>query len=110
MAEVLAESLGLGHPGGEAAQRGDDPGFLRCVLRRQRVEVGALTAALLVPLLVLGVGLRGARAPLSTHDGAFHVETSDAFRRGVVSRTLLALMSLLYAGFAGLVFALHLTR
>jgi hypothetical protein len=39
-----------------------------------------LLAALLVPVISMGVAFAQVQAPLSPHDGAFHVETSDAFR------------------------------
>jgi hypothetical protein len=46
-----------------------------------------LVAALALAALVMGVGFAGVDAPLSTHDGAFHVETIDAARRGLVADT-----------------------
>lgn len=47
------------------------------------VAGGVLLAAVLVPWLLLGVALVGVDAPVSTHDGAFHVEVVDSLRRGV---------------------------
>ena len=53
---------------------------------------GRLTSALLiasvaVPGLTLGVAFAGLEAPLSTHDGAFHVEMIDRLRRGLPVET-----------------------
>ena len=45
-------------------------------------EVAWLIAALAVPIIVMGVAFHGVEAPLSTHDGAFHVEAIDSLRRG----------------------------
>ena len=47
-----------------------------------RLAAALLSAAIVVPMVTMGVALAGLQAPLSPHDGAFHVETSDAFRRG----------------------------
>jgi hypothetical protein len=46
-----------------------------------RVAALLLGAALLVPVVSMGVAFWQVQAPLSPHDGAFHVETSDTFRR-----------------------------
>ena len=48
-----------------------------------RVTVAVLGAAVFVPWLLLGTVLGGVDAPISTHDGAFHVELIDNLRRGV---------------------------
>ncbi|HEX9106960.1 MAG TPA: hypothetical protein VF832_07025, partial [Longimicrobiales bacterium] len=47
-----------------------------------RRALALLVAAVVLPIVVLGVGLYGLQAPLSTHDGAWHVETIDALRSG----------------------------
>jgi hypothetical protein len=52
-------------------------------LRRERVALGLLGVAVLVPLGLLGAALASVDAPVSTHDGAFHVETIDQLRRGM---------------------------
>jgi hypothetical protein len=49
--------------------------------RQHRLAVVLLVAALLVPVVSMGIAFAQVQAPLSPHDGAFHVETSDAFRR-----------------------------
>ena len=46
-----------------------------------------LLAAVLIPSISMGVAFAGVIAPLSPHDGAFHVETSDAFRASTASTT-----------------------
>jgi hypothetical protein len=58
-------------------------GAIRTLLREQRAASATLFIALLVPCLAVGVAFGGFQAPLSPHDGAFHVETIDKFRRGV---------------------------
>jgi len=42
-----------------------------------------LTMAAAIPALLLGTAFAGVDTPVSTHDGAFHVETIDSLRRGV---------------------------
>lgn len=49
--------------------------------REQPVASGTFVVALAVPCVAMGVAFAGVQAPLSPHDGAFHVETADAFRR-----------------------------
>jgi hypothetical protein len=56
---------------------------LRCLLRQERVTLGLLAVAVIVPIGLLGAALASVDAPVSTHDGAFHVETIDQLRRGV---------------------------
>jgi hypothetical protein len=51
-------------------------------VRQHRGAAGLLAAAALIPMVSLGIAFAGVQAPLSPHDGAFHVETTDAFRRG----------------------------
>jgi hypothetical protein len=51
--------------------------------RSCRLPLLILAAAVALPALVLGSALAGVEAPVSTHDGAFHVETIDALRHGV---------------------------
>lgn len=41
-----------------------------------------LAVAVATPALLLGAALAGVDAPVSTHDGAFHVETIDLLRHG----------------------------
>src|SRR5206468_8048265 len=56
---------------------------------RRRPDTSGLQALLLllagtaVPCALLGAAFAGLEAPLSTHDGAFHVETVDALRHGI---------------------------
>ncbi len=57
-------------------------GDLRAVFDKQPLAAAVLIAALLVPLVAMGIAFAQVQAPLSPHDGAFHVETSDAFRQG----------------------------
>lgn len=42
-----------------------------------------LGTATLLPLAMLGMAFAGVEAPVSTHDGAFHVETVDKLRLGI---------------------------
>src|SRR6266566_3602200 len=42
-----------------------------------------LALATAIPAVLLGTAFAGADTPVSTHDGAFHVETIDSLRRGV---------------------------
>src|SRR5579864_412683 len=51
--------------------------------RVDRVAIAILGLALVLPWLLLGLALAGIEAPISTHDGAFHVELIDHLRRGV---------------------------
>jgi uncharacterized protein DUF6541 len=51
----------------------------------QRLSVVFLVAAVALPSILLGVAFAGLEAPVSTHDGAFHVETVDAFRLGATA-------------------------
>jgi hypothetical protein len=48
-----------------------------------RGPILVLAAAAAIPALLLGTALAGVDVPISTHDGAFHVETIDSLRRGV---------------------------
>jgi hypothetical protein len=47
-----------------------------------RTAAVVLGLALVVPVVVAGVAFAGLRAPLSTHDGAYHSETIEALRTG----------------------------
>src|SRR5437667_3325450 len=58
------------------------PGVTR-VVRSERVTLAILAAAVAIPWLLLGLALVGVDTPVSTHDGAFHVESVDNLRRGV---------------------------
>ncbi len=48
-----------------------------------RIASAVLAAAVIVPWLLLGIALASVDAPVSTHDGAFHVEAVDSLRRGL---------------------------
>src|SRR5262252_7517856 len=50
--------------------------------RQHRGAASLLAAGVLIPIVSLGIAFAGVQAPLSPHDGAFHVETTDTFRRG----------------------------
>jgi hypothetical protein len=50
--------------------------------REHRGAVVVLLAAVLGQVVTMAVAFAGVQAPLSPHDGAFHVETSDTFRQG----------------------------
>jgi uncharacterized protein DUF6541 len=52
-----------------------------------RVPLLVLAVSAALPALLLGAAFAGIEAPLSTHDGAFHVETIDSLRRGVPLET-----------------------
>jgi hypothetical protein len=56
-------------------------------VREHRLSAALLAAAILVPLVSIGIAFAGVQAPLSPHDGAFHVETTDAFRHGLARVT-----------------------
>src|SRR5690242_8140820 len=45
-------------------------------VRQDRVAAVVLAVAVLVPVIGMGVAFAEVQAPLSPHDGAFHVETS----------------------------------
>jgi len=51
-------------------------------VQQHRAPAVLLVAAVLVPMISMGIAFAPVQAPLSTHDGAFHVETSEMFRRG----------------------------
>src|SRR6266567_2187685 len=55
--------------------------------RQSRSGVILLMVALAVASLAMGVGFAGVDAPLSTHDGSYHVEMIDAARRDLASAT-----------------------
>jgi len=55
------------------------------IARRMPLLVLAVSAA--IPALMLGSAFAGIEAPVSTHDGAFHVEAIDSLRRGVPLET-----------------------
>ncbi|GAC1325879.1 MAG: hypothetical protein NVSMB2_24670 [Chloroflexota bacterium] len=57
------------------------------VWRTCRAPTLVLAGAVLLPLVLLGIPFAGLETPVSTHDGAFHVETIDALRRGAFSST-----------------------
>jgi hypothetical protein len=52
-------------------------------VRVWRVPLLVLASSAAIPALVLGSAFAGVEVPISTHDGAFHVETIDSLRRGV---------------------------
>ena len=53
------------------------------VARSDRFTIGIVAASVAIPWLLLGAALAGLDAPVSTHDGAFHVESVDNLRRGL---------------------------
>jgi hypothetical protein len=55
---------------------------VRSLAREQARPLILLCVAMLVPLVVMGVAFANVQAPLSPDDGAFHVETTSAFREG----------------------------
>src|SRR5438445_681741 len=57
----------------------------RALIAEQPLASGTLLIALVVPCVAIGFAFAGVQAPLSPHDGAFHVETIDHFRRGVAA-------------------------
>jgi hypothetical protein len=60
---------------------------MRGFVREHGLAAMWLGAAVVIPLVSLGIAFAGVQAPLSPHDGAFHVETTDAFRRGLARVT-----------------------
>jgi hypothetical protein len=54
----------------------------RGFLRHDPLATVVLLAGLLVPVIAMGVAFARVAAPLSPHDGAFHVEVSEMFRQG----------------------------
>jgi hypothetical protein len=55
--------------------------------RVSRVPLLVLAISAAIPALMLGSAFAGIEAPVSTHDGAFHVEAIDSLRRGVPLET-----------------------
>src|SRR5216683_173025 len=55
--------------------------------RAWRVPLIVLAISAAIPALMLGSVFAGVEAPVSTHDGAFHVEAIDSLRRGVPLET-----------------------
>ena len=55
--------------------------------RARRSQVALLAAAVAIPTVILGVAFAGVQTPVSTHDGAFHVEAIDNLRRGLPVQT-----------------------
>lgn len=55
--------------------------------RPPRLVSALLIGSAALPALILGLAFAGLEAPLSTHDGAFHVEMIDNLRRGVPVQT-----------------------
>ena len=60
---------------------------VRSFAQQHGLATAFLVAAVLVPVISMGVAFVRVQAPLSPHDGAFHVETTDAFRRGAAAAT-----------------------
>src|SRR5258708_14734873 len=54
---------------------------------RWRVPLLVLGISAAIPTLMLGSAFAGIEAPVSTHDGAFHVETIESLRRGLPLET-----------------------
>src|SRR5216683_4644877 len=52
-------------------------------VRKDLVTTLLLVAAMVIPAVLLGVAMASVDAPVSTHDGAFHVETIESMRQGV---------------------------
>ena len=52
-----------------------------------RVPLIVLAISAAIPALMLGSAFAGIEAPVSTHDGAFHVEAIDSLRHGVPLET-----------------------
>ena len=59
------------------------PGLVRTATAN-RIPVVLVASAAALPLVMLGVAFAGIDAPVSPHDGAFHVETIDKLRVGSV--------------------------
>lgn len=55
--------------------------------RRIKLPLVLVSLALVAPALMLGLTLSGVEAPVSTHDGAYHVEIIDSLRHGVSIQT-----------------------
>jgi hypothetical protein len=55
--------------------------------RAWRAPALILAVSAVIPALMLGTVFAGVEAPVSTHDGAFHVEAIDSLRRGVPLET-----------------------
>lgn len=62
-------------------------GSVAAFWREHRLAALLLAAALLVPVASMAIAFGQVEAPFSTHDGAFHVETTDAFRRAAAVAT-----------------------
>jgi hypothetical protein len=58
-------------------------GELASLFHRERLMLALLGLAIVTPIGLLGAALASVDAPISTHDGAFHVETVDALRVGL---------------------------
>jgi hypothetical protein len=56
---------------------------LASILLRDRVATAILVVSVAIPAILLGAALANLDAPVSTHDGAFHVETVENLRHGV---------------------------
>src|SRR5258708_304179 len=52
-----------------------------------RMPLVLLATSAAIPALMLGTAFAGIEAPVSTHDGAFHVEAIESLRRGVPLET-----------------------
>src|SRR5712691_2077084 len=82
-ATAIVASLGLVG----AVQAGLGATYPSTSMRPPRLASALLIASAAVPALILGVAFAGLEAPVSTHDGAFHVEMIDSLRRGVPVET-----------------------
>jgi hypothetical protein len=51
--------------------------------RSERLVVLFLSAAVIIPVVVLELAFVGVTVPISTHDGAYHSEHSEVLRRGL---------------------------
>ena len=54
-------------------------------IRANQVPALLLVCGCVLPLLLLGAAFASVEAPISTHDGAFHVETIDGLRSGAAA-------------------------
>ncbi|MCA1647242.1 MAG: hypothetical protein LC797_17900 [Chloroflexi bacterium] len=63
------------------------PRALLANARTWRVPLLILAISAVLPALVLGIAFAGVEAPVSTHDGAFHVETIARLRTGISLQT-----------------------
>jgi hypothetical protein len=56
--------------------------FTRIPRELSRTTASLLVVSTMLPAVLLAISFAGVEVPVSNHDGAFHVETIDALRRG----------------------------